>query len=62
MGLSEILSENVILEKICSDNIRSGFLVPYQKSCFSVIILEWPKNSNKNDEGFILVFKFPAVT
>ena len=31
-GYQKMLSENVILEKAFSDNIRSGFLAPYQKS------------------------------
>ena len=31
-----MLSENVILEKAFSDNVRSGFLVPYQKSRFLI--------------------------
>ena len=34
VGLLEILLENVLLEKAFSDSIRSGFLVPYQKSRF----------------------------
>ena len=35
-GYQKMLSENVILEKAFSDNIRSGFLAPYQKSCFLI--------------------------
>ena len=31
-----MLSENVILDKAYSDNIRSGFLVPYEKSRFLI--------------------------
>ena len=35
-GYQKMSSENVILEKAFSDNIRSGFLVPYQKSRFLI--------------------------
>ena len=31
-----MLSENVVLEKAFSDNVRSGFLVPYQRSRFLI--------------------------
>ena len=30
------MGENVLLEKAFSDSIRSGFLVPYQKSRFLI--------------------------
>ena len=36
MGLLEIVLENVLLEKAFSDSIRSGFLVPFQKSRFLI--------------------------
>ena len=32
----KILLENVLLEKAFSDSIRSGFLVPFQKSRFFI--------------------------
>ena len=36
-GYQKIVLENVLLEKAFSDSIRSGFLVPYQKSRFLII-------------------------
>ena len=35
-GYQKILLENVLLEKAFSDSVRSGFLVPYQKSRFLI--------------------------
>ena len=45
------LSENVFLEKAFSDNIRSGFLVPYQKSRFLISF----SNSVRSGQTIILI-------
>ena len=48
----KILSEKAISEKAFSDHIRSGFLVPYQKSRF---LISFP---NSIRSGLIRVFFF----
>ena len=57
-GYQKILLENVLLEKAFYDSIRSGFLVPYQKSRFLITF----SNSIKSGLRFVFLIQFEHTT